>query len=280
MKTGLKWSIFWRSLFLQGCWNYEKMQNVGFAFAIFPALRSVYSGRELGASCRRHLELFNTQPFMASFALGVVTRMEEDRAAAPEPEREALAQRINSIKTAMASPLAAIGDRLFWGTLRPFTLVITLLACWAMGMHYWASNAYDAALSTRFHFTMPGMLLGLGLGMAVYNGVALWIRWSGLEHGYNCGAKGSCGLDFMNWQTTIKRLKIAGFTTAVLLFALKTWDFWRLAVVGPSSRQDLMTYCLIPATVASTWLLLRNGWHIVRIYIAAVAVSALALFFV
>ncbi|HLO10406.1 MAG TPA: PTS system mannose/fructose/sorbose family transporter subunit IID, partial [Desulfobacteria bacterium] len=39
-------SAVWRRQFLlQGCWNYEGMQNVGFAYAILPALRDFYANR-------------------------------------------------------------------------------------------------------------------------------------------------------------------------------------------------------------------------------------------
>jgi len=34
--------VFWRSLFLQAAWNPHGMQNLGFAFAMQPALRELY----------------------------------------------------------------------------------------------------------------------------------------------------------------------------------------------------------------------------------------------
>jgi len=58
--------VWLRQFLLQGCWNYEGMQNVGFAYAILPALREFYSNRpEEGLKAvKRHLEFFNTQPAM------------------------------------------------------------------------------------------------------------------------------------------------------------------------------------------------------------------------
>ena len=38
-------AVWRRQFLLQGCWNYEGMQNVGFAYAILPALREFYAGR-------------------------------------------------------------------------------------------------------------------------------------------------------------------------------------------------------------------------------------------
>ncbi len=34
--------VFWRCLFLQAAWNRRGMQNLGFAYAIDPALRALY----------------------------------------------------------------------------------------------------------------------------------------------------------------------------------------------------------------------------------------------
>lgn len=32
--------VWWRSQFLQGSWNYERMQNMGWAYALIPALKN------------------------------------------------------------------------------------------------------------------------------------------------------------------------------------------------------------------------------------------------
>ena len=32
-------SVWWRSTFLQGSWNYERMQNGGWAFSMIPAIK-------------------------------------------------------------------------------------------------------------------------------------------------------------------------------------------------------------------------------------------------
>ena len=34
--------VMWRSTFLQGSWNYERMQNGGWAYAMIPALKKLY----------------------------------------------------------------------------------------------------------------------------------------------------------------------------------------------------------------------------------------------
>ena len=75
---------------MQAGWNFERNQNVGFAFALLPALRRIYGATGgFRAALLRHLEIFNTQPHMAGFILGNVAKMEEGLAAGGEsPETE------------------------------------------------------------------------------------------------------------------------------------------------------------------------------------------------
>ena len=39
-------SVALRSTFLQGSWNYERMQNGGWAFSIIPAIKKLYKTEE------------------------------------------------------------------------------------------------------------------------------------------------------------------------------------------------------------------------------------------
>ena len=54
-------SVALRSTFLQGSWNYERMQNGGWCFAMIPAIKKLYTTKEDQiAALKRHLEFFNT----------------------------------------------------------------------------------------------------------------------------------------------------------------------------------------------------------------------------
>ena len=35
-------AVWWRSTFIQGSWNYERMQNGGWAYAMIPAIKRLY----------------------------------------------------------------------------------------------------------------------------------------------------------------------------------------------------------------------------------------------
>lgn len=109
-------SVFWRSQFLQASWNYERMQNVGWAYAMMPALKKLYTTKEdRSEALKRHLEFFNTHPYVAAPILGVTLTLEEKRAAGTDIDNAA----IQGVKIGMMGPLAGVGDPIFWGTLRP-----------------------------------------------------------------------------------------------------------------------------------------------------------------
>src|SRR3712207_85938 len=73
--------VWWRSQFLQGSWNYERMQNMGWAYALIPALKKLYTTKEdRAAALERHMEFFNTHPYVAAPIIGVTLALEEERA--------------------------------------------------------------------------------------------------------------------------------------------------------------------------------------------------------
>ncbi|WP_208560409.1 PTS system mannose/fructose/sorbose family transporter subunit IID [Marinilactibacillus kalidii] len=108
--------VAWRSQFLQASWNFERMQNVGWAYAMIPALKKLYSSKEDRAlALKRHLEFFNTHPYLSSPILGVTLTLEEEKAAGRDIDNAA----IQGVKIGMMGPLAGVGDPIFWATIRP-----------------------------------------------------------------------------------------------------------------------------------------------------------------
>ncbi|HAF96013.1 MAG: hypothetical protein A2X34_07460 [Elusimicrobia bacterium GWC2_51_8] len=266
-------SMFLRSFFIQAGWNYERNQNVGFAFALLPALRKAYgvtvplacpallptelnsigqkggacsalgglssfakaseehgpakllpSEADLSATERfssallRNLGFFNTQPYMAGFILGNVAKMEEKLAAGPENE-EAI-KTAAEVKQALASSFAAIGDRIFWGRLKPMTTQVCLIV-WILGGFYgWLF------ISGREMPSLWLIMLGPVSGVAVYSFFAVYWRWKGVKLGFECGGASNCGLEAMNWSRFIRRLSVLGFSFSLMIvlaaFALST----------------------------------------------------------
>lgn len=157
-----RFSVAWRSTFLQGSWNYERMQNGGFVFAMIPAIRKLYSTKEeQSAALKRHLEFFNTHPYVASPVIGVTLALEEDRANGTEVDNAA----IQGVKVGMMGPLAGVGDPVFWFTVRPIL------------------GALGASLA------MSGNILGPILFFLLWNVIRWAFMWYTQEFGYKVGTK-------------------------------------------------------------------------------------------
>src|SRR4051812_44586833 len=107
--------VFWRSLQLQAAWNPKGMQNLGFAYALWPAFKQLYPdpvARE--AAIRRHMGTFNTHPYLAAAILGGVIHHELKVVRGEGPPEAGVA-----FKQALMGPLAALGDGFFWLSFRP-----------------------------------------------------------------------------------------------------------------------------------------------------------------
>lgn len=153
-------ATYLRSMTLEWSWNYERQGNMGYCYAMIPALNKIYDKKEDRAKAyQRHLEFFNITPWIVTFVLGISIAMEEENAKNPDFDE----QSINNVKIALMGPLSGIGDSIFWGTLRVIaTGVGTSLA-------------------------MNGNILGPILFLLIFNIPALLVRWFGLKWGYNLG---------------------------------------------------------------------------------------------
>ena len=151
--------VFWRCLFLQAAWNRRGMQNLGFAYAIDPALRRLYADpARRSEALRRHLATFNCHPYTAAAIVGGAIHHEERVAAGEEPPGAPLAY-----KQVLQGPLAAVGDGFFWAGLRPFFGALAAVGTLVLG---W-----------------PALVASL----CVYNVFHLWLRWSLFRAGYRTG---------------------------------------------------------------------------------------------
>lgn len=115
-KKDLK-KVFFRSIPNENSYNAERMLNVGYCYAMIPALRKIYKDDEdeFRKSLVRHLEFYNTTPQIVTLPLGISVAMEEKRA----KEQETFdTESITNVKTALMGPLAGIGDSIYWGALK------------------------------------------------------------------------------------------------------------------------------------------------------------------
>ena len=155
--------MYWRSTFLLGSFNFERMQAMGFCYTLMPAIRKVYRGDKAAeaAALKRHLEFYNTQPWVSSVVFGVTAAMEEQKAKGEDISEET----ITSVKVGLMGPLAGVGDPIFWGTARP------VLA------------ALGASLA------LNGSIVGPLLFFIGINVLRVLTRWYGLKFGYERGTE-------------------------------------------------------------------------------------------
>ena len=160
-------SVALRHQFLQGSWNYERMQNGGWAFSMIPAIKKLYTNKEDQiAALKRHLEFYNTHPYVSAPVMGVTLALEEGRANG-EPIDDVA---IQGVKVGMMGPLAGVGDPVFWFTIRPIL------------------GALGASIA------LGGSALGPILFFVLWNVIRLVFLWYTQEFGYKAGASISSDL--------------------------------------------------------------------------------------
>jgi PTS system mannose-specific IID component len=172
------------------------MQNLGFAYAIDPALRALYpdeAARE--EALHRHLSFFNCHPYMAAAILGGAIHHEEKVAAGQEPGAAP-----NGFKATLQGPLAAVGDGFFWTALRPFFGAVAAIGAL---IHGWP--AVVAALVS-------------------YNCIHLALRWGLFRAGYEKGDGVLADIARLSLPRLADRLRLLGAALcglAVGLLAIK-----------------------------------------------------------
>lgn len=157
-----RFSVCWRHQFLQGSWNYERMQNGGWCYSIIPAIKKLYTNKEDQiAALKRHLEFYNTHPYVSAPVMGVTLALEEERANGAAIDDQA----IQGVKVGMMGPLAGVGDPVFWFTARPII------------------GALGASLA------MSGSIVGPLLFFIVWNVMRFAFLWYTQEFGYRVGTQ-------------------------------------------------------------------------------------------
>ncbi len=153
-------SIAWRHQFLQGSWNYERMQNGGWCYSIIPAIKKLYPNKEDQIQAlKRHMEFYNTHPYVSAPVMGVTLALEEERANGANVNDQA----IQGVKIGMMGPLAGVGDPVFWFTIRPIL------------------GALGASLA------LSGNIVGPFLFFFAWNIIRMAFIWYTLEFGYKVG---------------------------------------------------------------------------------------------
>jgi PTS system mannose-specific IID component len=234
--------VFMGSFFVQSSWSFESMQGLGFAAAIYPALMEIYPEDDSArnAALKRQLVYYNAHPYMASPILGAVINMEE-----MVSRGECAPEMSVKFKSTLMAPYGAIGDMFFWGGIRPLASCLGIMAALLWGL--WGPVVF----------------------LVVYNFFHLWMRWRGLENGYQLGS-GVVG--YIKGLELPRRSVTAHNITAVVLGAVAAvfaWSFVSLVTGGGSGwRSTAIFIAALGVVIVATLLfnmLLRKGLGVLRL---------------
>ena len=155
-------SIFWRSFTLLGSFNYERMEGLGFLYAVMPSLKRIWKDDEEGykKAMHRHIAAFNMTVAPSPFVMGLTVAMEEKA----KEDKEFDVDSINAVKVSLMGPLSGIGDTFFWGI---FKVIATSLGV---------------------SFASQGSIFGPIILLLTYNLPNFLTRYFGLKLGYSQGA--------------------------------------------------------------------------------------------
>ncbi len=251
MTVKMRVALFCRSLFLNACWGFERMQGPGLGWSLSPWLERRGAPGAMG----RHLEYFSTNPYLSGFAIGMIVALEE-RGESP--------QRIAGLKKSAASTLAGIGDALFWGALRPFAAIFGL-----------SLGALIFTVSTSEPGVEKAAVAGASAFLAAFTVPALAMRWLGIGLGYGWGDKLPEGLAKFPWQRVIRGVRLFGCGLVLCCAGIGM-----LAAIGPPGR-GAGAWALFAgfAAVAAGSLARAKGLSVHRLYglVAAACVGLAAL---
>ncbi len=156
VRSWLRWEYYNES-----CYNYERMQGIGFGTAMVPVLNKIYKDDKEGVigALKRHTMFFNTDHNFGGMILGICASMEEQKKLGSDIPDEAFV----SLKSGLMGPCAGIGDTLSQVVLIPILAVIFI----NLGIQgaVWAPIAYTV------------------LFMVIFYGVGYWMLFLGYKSG-------------------------------------------------------------------------------------------------
>ncbi len=214
---------------------------MGFAYCIHPVLERLYPDpqQRKDAVCR-HLEKVNTHPLMGPFLVGVSARLERQ-----EGESAARAYRVP-----VMAALAAHGDRIFWGHVKPLAAIAGLLGCL-----YWLDS-----------------VVGSVVFLLVYNVPHLFVRATGFGKGWKKGPGALAGFQSPRVEKAVRLMSgliVMGSGVVAGLVVLRAVEL----VTGPESgRVELVAAGIMVIVSAAGFWLVRTGLS-VELAIGAVALT-------
>ena len=268
MNNGI--GIYLRMFLLQGFWNFARLQNIGMLYIMDPALKRIYEGRMpvyLRAKSR-NLETFNSHPAMSGYSIGAMIKQEEKLA---EKEGEELLEEEREwriIRASTANTAASIGDRLFWATLKPLSLVFSFVILFVGQV-----DILQEEVSTSQ--SIIAALLALAGSLLIYNIPALIIKFKGLMDSYEGSEDNFYGLINLNWNRMIGFLKVLGQILVLFVIFYAIYIRFRKSSVDPES---IARISLLAAFLILSIFMRKLNIPNIFLYLTATIVFSLAAF--
>lgn len=229
----------WRSLFLQGSFNYERMQAAGWLYGIIPGLKKIHTDKEdLSLSMEHNLEFFNTHPFLVTFVMGIVLSLEQQKSDIAT---------IRAVRVAAMGPLGGIGDAIFWFTLVPIAAGISA------------------------NMALNGSLLGPIVFLLMFNVVQFGVRYWLMHWSYDLGTSAIESLT-RNAKEFTRAASILGILVVGSLTSL--YGGTTIALTVPNGESPIVIQSildgilpkLIPLslTLGLYWLIKNKNWSAVK----------------
>lgn len=217
------------------------MQNLGFAFSIAPVIKKIAQNKEQAAKMlERHLQLFSTNPYMSGPIIGSVVRLEEDL------NSEGDCPDADQLKKTLMAPYAAMGDSLFWGSLKPFASVMGVLTA------------------------LKGFLLAPLVVLFIFNPVPFWVRVRGFFEGYRRGRE---GIEFFK-LANLPQMSIRLRWMSTVLFGILAFSVSSLNLL-PSGFQIIEKITALALILLCYWML-KQGISSFRILYGAFVLFMIA----
>ncbi len=266
MKQWALFQCFVRSFFLQALWNFERMQNVGFAFSMEPLLRDVNRSQEsFSRALRKQMEYFNTHPYLAPIVMGVLYNRE---LSLPENKRADDPAGL-VLKNSMGGAFGAVGDHVIWGAWRPFCAIMAisvgLLVGYPSSQRGAGTPIYDAASATQ---CAKWWVVGF---LSMFNSIHIWLRWRGLHKAASDGplvVKWVESLHLQKWSAQILKMGLL-FLFVIVLVYFSQWTasemlIWLVAVFLGSAilkRWKVSTFIIFYLVCGLAMLMTVMGIH-------------------
>ncbi|MDZ7341517.1 MAG: PTS system mannose/fructose/sorbose family transporter subunit IID [candidate division KSB1 bacterium] len=230
-----------RSFYIQSTWNAERLLGLGFGFCLVPIARRLFRDRKsIILFMQRHLDFFNSHPYLATYALGAIANIEQQALVRGWEDTRS----ISLFKTRIIGPLGAIGDTLFWQLIRPACGVLGVVLLFVCG---WC---------------------GAFVFFIVYNLIHLSIRIRGIFSGF---AKGFDIVRELSLRGTKKHFQIMKYLFSMLLGG-------GIAIVVAKSYQQEASFAEPAAFLAAmiiAFLMMRKTRLSVDMLIIIIIMSAI-----